>query len=202
VTSPRDGVALAGLVLCGGRGSRMGADKALVEIDGEPMVARAARRLASVADPVLLASGAVGRMAMLGLPYAEVGDPGGPGRGPLAGVVAGLEASPHLLMAVVAVDLPFLDPGLLAALARLRDDEDAVVPVTSAGPQPLHAVYATSALRALADRLSTGRLSMRAALGGLTTRLVDEAEWRAFDPTGRFAINVNEPRDLEGRSGS
>jgi molybdopterin-guanine dinucleotide biosynthesis protein A len=178
----------------------MGRDKALVEIDGQPMVVRAATRLATVAEPVLLAPGIPGRVGPLG--YEEVGDPDGPGRGPLAGLVAGLEASPHPLMAVVAVDLPFLQPRLLAAMAALRDDEDAVVPVTSRGPQPLHAVFARSAAPALADQLAEGRLSMRDALGRLRTRLVEEREWRPFDPTGRFAVNVNEPHDLEGRSGA
>jgi molybdopterin-guanine dinucleotide biosynthesis protein A len=184
----------------------MGRDKALVEVDGEPMVVRAATRLATVAEPVLLAPGTPGRLGPLG--YEEVGDPDpdpdpdGPGRGPLAGLVAGLDASPHPLMAVVAVDLPYLQPRLLAAMAALRDDEDAVVPVTSRGPQPLHAVYATSALPTLTDQLVQGRLAMRDALGRLRTRLVEEREWRPFDPTGRFAVNVNEPHDLEGRSGA
>ena len=58
--------------------------------------------MARVADPVLLATGSVGRLGPLG--YPEVADEVA-GAGPLGGIVAGLEASPHEEMAVVAVDI-------------------------------------------------------------------------------------------------
>src|SRR5438105_3657197 len=125
---------LAGVVLCGGRGSRMGADKALLQFEGEPLVRRVARTLGEVADPVLLASGAPGRLATLGLP--EVADPR-PDRGPLAGLVAGLAASPHDLVAAVAVDLPFASSSLLRWMAEAWEGEDAAVPETARGPEPL-----------------------------------------------------------------
>jgi len=80
----------------------MGTDKALLEMeDGGPLLLRVALRLAEVADPVMLASGSAGRLEAFG--YPEVGDEV-PGAGPLAGIAAGLAASPHELTAVVAVD--------------------------------------------------------------------------------------------------
>jgi molybdenum cofactor guanylyltransferase len=189
---------LAGLVLCGGRSSRMGTDKALVLFDGVPLLTRVAGRLAEVADPVLLASGTPGRFGSLGpLPYREVPDEG-PGSGPLAGLVAGLAASPHGLTAVVAVDLPFVAPALFRLLSELHDGQDAVVPVTDAGSQPLHAVYARSALASLRTSLEAGRLSVRAALERLDVREVGPGEWRAVDPAGRFALNLNRATDLRG----
>lgn len=194
---------LAGLVLCGGRSTRMGQDKALLEIDGVPMVRRAAAALSTVAIPVILAPGVPGRLG--GTDYAEVAD-AAVDSGPLGGLVAGLEASPHRLMAVVAVDLPRLSPGVLRLLAELGWSQeegsgqgqgfDAAVPTTAAGPQPLHAVYATSALPALAAALAGGRLALHQALADLDVRIVGEPEWRQADPTGRFADNINEPADL------
>jgi molybdenum cofactor guanylyltransferase len=185
--------ALAGLVLCGGRSSRMGEEKALLDSGGEPLVIRVARRLASVSDPVMLAPGRIGRLGDLGFP--EVSDEV-PEAGPLAAIVAGISASPHPTVAVVAVDMPDASPEVFALLSRLRLDEDAVVPVTSTGPQPLHALYSRSALPHLRAALASGRLRVGDALSTLHVRMVTDAEWGVADPGGRFAVNLNTPHDL------
>ena len=191
--------ALAALVLCGGQSRRMGQEKALLEIDGVPLVRRVARRMAGVADTVLIAPGAAGRLGDLG--YPEVADRLSDA-GPLGGLVAGLAASPLPLLAVVAVDMPHASPELMALLARtcrrdgLEPRFDAAVPVTAACAQPLHAVYSRSALPALETALMDGRLAMNDALTALRVALVGENEWRVADPSGRFADNANTLNDL------
>lgn len=185
--------ALAGLVLCGGRSSRMGEEKALLDAGGDPLVIRVARRLASVADPIMLAPGRIGRLGDLGFP--EVADEV-PEAGPLGAIAAGISASPHPTLAVAAVDMPDASPGVFALLSRLRLDEDAVVPITVTGPQPLHALYARSALPHLRAALASGRLRVGDALSALRVRMVTDAEWGVADPSGRFAINLNTPQDL------
>ena len=171
----------------------MGSDKALVEIGGEPLVIRVAGRVARVAHPVLLATGRPGRLGALG--YREVADERR-GAGPLSGLVAGLAASPHDLLAAVAVDMPFASPELFRHLAERAVGVDAVVPVTASGREPLHAVYAASALPGLRAALFEDHLAVRDALGTLRVQEVTEDEWRQADPTGRFSLNVNRPEDL------
>jgi molybdopterin-guanine dinucleotide biosynthesis protein A len=171
----------------------MGSDKAMVAFDGRPLVRVVAERLAGVADPVLLASGTPGRLGPLG--YPEVADDG-PDRGPLAGLAAGLAASPHPLIAVCAVDMPFASADVFALLVRLRRGEDAVVPITEHGLQPFHAVYAVDALPEARSALEAGRLRVMDLLARLRVREVGEDEWRAADPSGRFATNLNRPEDL------
>jgi molybdopterin-guanine dinucleotide biosynthesis protein A len=187
--------ALTGLVLCGGAGMRMGRDKALLDVEGEPLVLRVARRMAEGADPVLLASGRPGRFGELTAGFAEVAD-GRLDAGPLAGIVAGLEASPNPLVAAAAVDMPFASPAVFGLLAGLWDGEDVVVPITTNGTEPLHAVYATAALPALRAALESGPRSLRRLMGSLRVRTVAPEEWRAEDPEGRFAINLNRAEDL------
>ncbi|MGH2573321.1 MAG: molybdenum cofactor guanylyltransferase [Actinomycetota bacterium] len=185
--------ALAGLVLCGGESRRMGMDEALLALEGRPLVLRVAERLARVADPILLAPGRPGRLGDLG--YQEVADKP-PGTGPLAGLVAGLAASPHRLIATLAVDMPLASPEVFRLLAELHKGEDAVVPVTASGPEPLHAVFDAAALASLRASLSERRRGLREALSRLRVREVSEAEWREADQTGRFATNVNRASDL------
>lgn len=171
----------------------MGTEKALLRFRGRLLVLHVASLLEDVADPVLLAPGRPGRLGSLG--YAEVED-AIPGSGPLAGLVAGLAASPKPLLAVVAVDMPFASPAVFTLLIGLHRGEDAVVPRTASGPQPLHAVYAITALPTVRAALDSGDRALHAMLSGLRVRWVDEREWSAADRSGRFAINLNREEDL------
>jgi molybdopterin-guanine dinucleotide biosynthesis protein A len=179
--------------LCGGASTRMGSDKALIEIDGKPLVRLVAERIAECADPILLASGASRRFESL--PYEEVPD-AAPGAGPISGLVAALSASPHDLLVAAAVDMPFVSADVFRLLLELRAHENAVVPVTGEGRQPLHALYHRSALPHLADALERGRYGLREALARLDVREVGREEWGAVDPQGRFALNLNTRDDL------
>jgi molybdopterin-guanine dinucleotide biosynthesis protein A len=184
---------MTGLVLAGGGSRRMGRDKAGIEFEGETLASRAARTLAEVCREVLVASGDGTHLAGLGL--RQVAD-AVPERGPLGGIVAGLEAAGHPVVAVVAVDMPYASPALLRMLAAMAAGQDAVVPVTDRGPQPLHAVYATGAATAFRAAIDAGRLSVRGALASVRTRFVTPEEWTVADPSGRFAENLNTPEDL------
>jgi molybdenum cofactor guanylyltransferase len=186
---------LAGVVLCGGGSTRMGRDKALLDIAGRPLVLRVAQRIGRACHPVLLAPGRPGRLGELGHGLVEVAD-AVPDAGPLGGLVAALEASPHRLMAAVAVDLPFASPAVLAMLASSCGDADAAVPRTDRGLQPLHAVYARTAVPALRRALSERRVALHAALADLRVIEVPPSRWRERDPEGRFAVNLNGPEDL------
>jgi molybdopterin-guanine dinucleotide biosynthesis protein A len=168
----------------------MGADKALLPHLGETLVSVVAARMAAVCSPVLLASGTPGRLGGLGWP--EVAD-AALDRGPIGGIIAGLGASPRRLLAVVAVDMPQASPEVLRLLARIcaGGGWDAAVPVTGAGPEPLHAVYSRRALPALQAALADDRLAMRRVVAGMRVALVGEEAWGRLDPTAAFAANVN-----------
>ena len=184
---------MAGAVLCGGESSRMGFDKAFLELDGRALVEVLAERLAEVCDPVILASGFRGRFG--GTAYPEVED-SVPYAGPLAGIVAALAASPHPLLAVVAVDMPAANPVLLRYLADRVDAHHVAVPDGPRGPEPAHAVYSRAALPILEHRLHSRNLSLRGALDDLDVLVVPEAELLRAGFGTSFAANVNEPDDL------
>lgn len=184
---------LAGVVLCGGAGRRMGGDKATLSIGGVPMAVHVATRVAQIADPVLLARG---DQPPLPGPFESIPD-AEPGAGPLAGIVAALRAVEEPALAVVAGDMPHASPDVLRLLAEIHALEDAIIPVDDAGAQPLHAIYARSALGPLERALSEGVFSVREVLGWLDVRLVPPTEWGPADPTDRFGANVNTPSDLE-----
>ncbi len=187
--------ALTGLVLAGGRGRRLGRDKALVEIAGETLVVRAARRLEECCQRVLVASGDGRRLGEL--KWEQVPDAVADG-GPLAGILAGLESATTPLLAVVAVDLPNLNPDVLRRLAAEWRGEAAVVPLVSGLVHPLHGIYATDAAARLRRLLLSGGRAVITALSQLGARVVGEECWGDLDPSGSFVYNINRPEDLEG----
>ena len=130
---------VAGLVLAGGAGRRMGGvDKAALVLGGETLIARALARLAPQAAPLAVAGGTeTGRLAGLGVPV--LADPVEPGAGPLAGVLAGMRwarGKGAARLVTVAVDTPFFPLDMAArladctapiAVAALRDRDGRVV---------------------------------------------------------------------------
>jgi molybdopterin-guanine dinucleotide biosynthesis protein A len=183
---------LAGVVLCGGRSARMGVDKATINFEGTTLLERALARLDAVCDPVLIAAGDVPVQVAGRTSVADAV----PGAGPLGGIVSALRASPHRLLAVVAVDLPWIDPRLIRMLAAEVGVHDVAVCELSGGIEPLHAVYATSILAAAETALAGSDLSVRGLIARSDAVRLSEGDWREAGISDRFTRNVNTPRDL------
>ncbi|MCX7806281.1 MAG: molybdenum cofactor guanylyltransferase, partial [Planctomycetota bacterium] len=131
-----------GAILAGGRGSRMGADKALLRIGGRTLIERAAGAMAEVfGDRLLIVTDRPDRFAGMALP--RVATDLVPGAGPLGGLLTALREVGDAPVFAVACDMPGLDPAVMRAQLDLwRDGEaDALVPVAAGRPQPLHAIY-------------------------------------------------------------
>jgi molybdenum cofactor guanylyltransferase len=184
--------ALAGVILCGGRSRRMGVDKATITFDGSTLLERALARLDEVCDPVLIAGGDAPRTVAGRRSVVDVVS----GAGPLSGLVAALRASPHRLLAVVAVDLPWIDPRLVRLVAERIGDCDVAVCETANGLEPLHAVYSTSILGAAETALAGDDRSLRHLIERSRAVRLAEIEWRDLGISDRFTRNINTAADL------
>jgi molybdopterin-guanine dinucleotide biosynthesis protein A len=185
--------ALAGFVFCGGRSRRMGRDKALLPFGGTDLLGHAVERLrAAGAARVSLLCGETPRHAERGLPLVLDAVAGA---GPVGGLLAALralEAGERAL--VLAVDVPHVPAGLLAALDELAGD--AAVPEGPAGPEPLVAVYSAACAGPLARRLERGEARMTAFWPEVAV-VRPGREWLArFGEPGRLFANWNAPEDL------
>ncbi len=197
VTTSR--AAMAGVMLAGGRASRMGGrDKAFAAVGGEPIAVRTVRLFHELFGQVIVVTGRPERFAGLG---AEVVADRYPGCGPLAGIHAGMLASRHPHVFVAACDMPGLDPEVIRFLVRRVGDADAIVPCWEDDVEPLHAVYAVRALPVLEESLRTGRHALRDVLELLRVDWVSEAELRAVRGTAQSLINVNTPDELAAVGG-
>ena len=104
---------VTGLVLAGGRSSRMGTNKALLQLNGETLLERAGRKLSAAGCKKILVSGDYPG-------YDCVKDEGF--LGPLAGISAGLQACETARMLVLPVDMPFMMSELLHLLTTFGTD--------------------------------------------------------------------------------
>jgi molybdopterin-guanine dinucleotide biosynthesis protein A len=169
----------------------MGADKARLEIGGESAAARLASRLASLFEEVLLVGGEPPPEA----PGRRVADAPGP-RSALRGLVAALEAASAERVLVVATDLLGVTPELLLALVAAPEAE-VVAPKSTAGPEPLCALYRREPTLAEARRrLDAGRLALHELLAALRVEWLEGDALAAVDPDGAALANVNTPEDL------
>lgn len=198
-TEPGSPARLTGVVLCGGSGQRMGDDKALLTVGGQPLVDRVVARLRRVCAPVVLAVGDDPRRLAGRADGVVCDEPAG--AGPLAGVAAGLAAADGEAVAVCAVDHPHANPWLLADLAALAVGRHAAVPVVDGTAQPLHAVWTRAALPTVRAYLAAGHRSVRGALDQLDWVAADRSVWARHDPEARFAADIDTPDDLAGADG-
>jgi molybdopterin-guanine dinucleotide biosynthesis protein A len=162
-----------GVLLAGGRGSRLGlpVPKALVEVGGETLLARARRELGAVCDTIVVVAPRAMRLAV---PDDERVADRVDTAGPLAALVSGLESRPFDRAVALAVDLPRLDRRRLTALRDAHRGEVALVPQIAGRLQPVAAVYAPAALPALLAALEAGQRALVPAVASLGPRILDE----------------------------
>jgi molybdopterin-guanine dinucleotide biosynthesis protein A len=152
---------ITGLVLAGGRGSRMGGvDKGLQPLHGEPLAAHVMKRLAPQTGALLISANRHPDIyAALGAPYRAtvVADSLPDFAGPLAGILAGLRAAGTAYLLTAPCDSPWLPADLAARLAQALDANQAdlatVATVGHRGDRSLHPVFALMPI-ALADDLA------------------------------------------------
>jgi molybdopterin-guanine dinucleotide biosynthesis protein A len=188
-------MSVAGFVLTGGAGRRLGSDKALLPWPGGPtLLDHAVRRLARVCADVAILSGRRSRHLDRGV--AVVTDAAG-AEAPLAGVLAALEATAHPAGLFLAVDLPFVPGSLLRHLVGLAGEGDAVVPATAQGPEPLCAVYSRASAAAIRRRVEAQDWRMTSFWPEVSVRMVTDDELRRFGDPGRLFLNLNTREDYE-----
>jgi molybdenum cofactor guanylyltransferase len=188
---------LSAAVLAGGGSTRMGRDKARLELRGERLIARIVGRLESLSDDVMVITNTPEAYGFLKERVRFIPDVTGPGQGPLAGIASALAAAHHGRVLVVATDMPFLNVGLLRYLAGVDPTADVVVPVVAEDgfPETLHAIYSKGALPAIERQLATGRRKITHFFAGVRVRLVPRDEITPLDPHFRSFFNANTPQE-------
>jgi len=200
MTGGKNEIGIAGYTLAGGRSTRFGRDKALVEVGGTPMLERMIELLRRVAEEVKIVA-AANKYTTLGVTMVE---DRWPGEGPLGGIITALEdagrstARPEWNL-ILSCDMPFLTRDWLAFLGEraVTSKAQVVFPHSASGPEPLCACWQTAAVAKLRSEFESGVRKVTAGIALLRAEVLDEADWKRFDSAGRLFWNMNTAADYE-----
>jgi len=183
---------VTGVILAGGKSTRMGQNKALLPFQGSTLIESVVRTLSTIFSRIVLSVQADNVFPNLSIPkvvdrYTETG--------PLGGITSVLETGEARIFCV-ACDMPFLNPTLIEHLCHFPV-YDAVIPFWKGKVEVLHAVYSNALLPALQASLGAGRFRITDALGEAHVRYVQEEEIKQFDLEGKSFSNVNTPDEYK-----
>ena len=187
---------LAGVVLAGGRSRRMGRNKALIDIDGQPMAARVVDVLRALgADPVLVVGGDPDELASIGAPVVSDEMPG---EGPVGGVLTALDHLAALDLVDAALILPCDLPDISAIAldplveAAAGDAHSRVWVAATDRMEPMCALWSLAARGTLRERFAAGERALHRVIAELPHVTV------TVDPAALH--NANRPEDLDARN--
>jgi molybdopterin-guanine dinucleotide biosynthesis protein A len=198
--------AAAGIVLAGGRSSRMGTPKATLEWHGSTLLRRVVGIVARATGGPIVVVRAPGQDLPAMPKGVEVTEDAREGRGPLQGLAAGLAAVDGRaeVAFVSSTDAPLLHPAFVRRVVGALDGEhDVALPQAGGFPHPLAAAYRTALLPAVQALIAADRMRPAFLFETARVRRLDEAVLladpavSAFDPALDSVLNLNEPADYQ-----
>jgi molybdopterin-guanine dinucleotide biosynthesis protein A len=189
---------VGGIVLCGGRSSRMGRPKAWLPFAGELMLPRVLRILGGVVSPLVAVAAPGQDLPPLQAGVELVRDEE-EGRGPLQGLAAGLAALRGRAEAAYlsSCDVPFLRAEFVVRVTSLLGESTISVPKVDGFYHPLAAVYRVEVSDSVRDLLAADRLRPAFLFESVATRVVRAEELEGADPGLQSLRNLNTPEDYE-----
>lgn len=183
---------ITGIILAGGRNSRMGNNKALVEWRGKRLVDWVLETISPLCKHIIISSN------------EEIPHPSGslivpdihPGIGPAAGIESGLYHSNTPLNIIVSVDTPALGTGLFSYLLKMHGSYEISIPLHNGVNEPMIGIYNRSVLTAFQQSIARGMNKPPAIIRSCRYQEVPVNEKMNFYRDEMF-LNLNSPDDLD-----
>lgn len=183
---------ITGVILAGGESRRMGSDKSLLPINGARFIDHVYNRMAELFDEVLIVTNSpelyedIPCRKVPDIYYAQ---------GALAGIHSGLAHAINDKIFVVGCDMPFLSAEIVRYLCTLAAKGDTIMPHSSSGIEPLHAIYTKSCLAAMEEALDAGQRRIITIFPKVRVYEASAEELMAIDAQELSFYNVNTPDD-------
>lgn len=171
----------------------MGQNKALIEIDGTPIINRTCDVFRGLFQEIIIVTNQ--KEAFIGFDSRILEDLI-PNRGALGGLYTGIFFSSFQYSFCVACDMPFIKKSLVQYLLDNMKGEDVIIPRTKDGLQPLHAVYSKNCLAPIKRIIEEGKYRIMDFYKMVKVRVIDERDFISLDPLRESFINVNTLEEL------
>lgn len=175
------------IILAGGKSSRMGTQKALLNIHGNSLIENTVNSLKPYFSEIIISANCPQSFVFLGLPIVEdeIKD-----QGPLMGIYSSLKSSSNEINFVIASDIPIINVNFIKKLLLFSKDFDAVVPANNDKLEPLYAVYSKRVIPVIETVLQTKSRKISDVIKLCNTKILNTNMYSGYE-------NLNTQHDLE-----
>jgi molybdopterin-guanine dinucleotide biosynthesis protein A len=181
-------------ILVGGKSSRMGSNKAFLELKGKTFIELQIDLLREIFDDIFISANTSSEYEYLNLSiFKDVY----PGKGPLGGIYTSLINSSSLHTFMLACDMPFIGPELINHLKDLTKEYDVVIPKSEKGLEPLHAFYSKKCIDPIKRSLEEDNLRITSFFPHVNVKIVELDNLNLSDSFKNSIKNLNTRDDYE-----
>lgn len=198
---------MTGVVLAGGKSTRMGTNKAVLEVGGRTLIESVVEKLHALFPEVLIIANSPELYETLG---PKVFPDLIPDKGSLGGLYTGLFYASYAYAFFAACDMPFLNPDLITFMKAIVEEGlgpppsghmeccpyDVVIPKAQGELHPLHAIYSKRCLPFMRELIDRDHLKIVAFFPQVRVKVMEEETIRRFDPSLLSLFNANTPEEL------
>jgi len=186
---------MTGIILAGGKNSRMGTNKAFLEIDGSRLIDKTINIYREIFSEIIIVTN--DPLSYTEFPETLIITDIYKEKGALGGIYTGLFYATYDYSFVAACDMPFLNEDFIIYLTEQIDKFDIVVPELPEGFQPLHAIYSRNCLSHIKKLLIADKLKITSFYKEVRMLSIPEEKIKPFNQDGRLFLNVNTLEDME-----
>ncbi|MFH1853915.1 MAG: molybdenum cofactor guanylyltransferase [Candidatus Omnitrophota bacterium] len=183
---------VTGVILSGGKSTRMKTDKAFLKFGSRTMIEELISRLEKKFSKLIIIANDKERYAGIGI---EVLEDIIPDKGPLGGIYTALVKSDSLYNFIFSCDAPFVNFDLIDYMITRVNNFDIVVPKWQARLEPLHAIYSKNCVETIEKQLKNGELKITNLFSKLSVNVIGQKELERFDLGDSPFMNINTPED-------
>ena len=186
---------MTGIILAGGKNSRMGINKAFLEIDGIRLIDNILAVYQKIFSEIIIVTN--DPLSYTEFPEAVVANDIYKKKGSLGGIYTGLFYATYDYSFVAACDMPFLNEDFITYLIGQAGKHDIIIPELSECFQPLHAIYSKNCLSHIKKLLIADKLKIAGFYKEVRQLRIPEEKIKPFNKDGRLFLNINTPEDLK-----
>lgn len=183
---------ITGIILAGGKSSRMGSDKGLIELDGKKFIEHILAALVPNVDEVIIIANNSNYNALGYKVFPDIIKD----HGPLGGIYTGLMNTKTENNVVISCDTPFINSGLINYIIENKGEADICIPVFKGDTQPLCAIYSKKIVGGLHKLLQENELKIHNMLKHFIIKEIPITDKLTFY-TDRLLTNINTPEELK-----
>lgn len=189
---------ISGIILAGGKSSRLGHDKVLEKVGDSSLLEQVVSRIDPLTREIIIVTAKERTFTQLeSHPKVKIVSDILPGQGSLGGIYTGLVKSNSHYNLVVAADMPFLNERLLRYMIEVSEGFDFILPRVKGLYEPLHAIYSKNCICPIESIFNQGKKVIIELLNYVKVKYIEAEEVEKFDPQHLSFFNINTREDLE-----